>query len=531
MRRRLHRSWFALAIATALIGAAACGGSSSGGGGGTTGGKTGNSAKGTVILGTTDQIQSLDPAAAYDLPSWTVIYNVYQTPLSVPPGTSNIAPQASSCKWQGTTKYICTMLPNQKFSNGDAVTAADVVYSINRVLKIKSATGPASLFAPMKSVTSSGDTVTFTLTAPDAAWPYVLTTAAAAIVDPKVFPADKLLTGSGIVGSGPYKLTSYTPNQVAEFTPNPNYGGTDKLSNSKFIVKYEQDASTLVSDAQQGAVDIAYRTLSPTQLIALKNSSGLSLVQGKGIEIRYVVFNEKLQPGTSAAQKLAVRKAAAMLVDRSSIASNVYRGTVKPLYSIIPQGLAGATTAFQSAYGSSPNVAQAKSVLSAAGIKTPIPLTLWYNVNHYNDTDLANELQRELNNGGLFNVKLQSAEWATYQNAALKDQYPSFLFGWFPDYPDPDDYTGPFFPCKTAFLNDHYCNPQVDKLISAEEASTNTSTRVQDFAQLQTILAKDVPLIPIWQGGQVAAVRSGVTGVQSTLDPSYTFRFWLIGKS
>jgi peptide/nickel transport system substrate-binding protein len=48
---------------------------------------------------------------------------------------------------------------------------------------------------------------------------------------------------------------------------------------------------------------------------------------------------------------------------------------------------------------------------------------------------------------------------------------------------------------------------------------------------MQTILAKDVPVIPIWQGGQVAAVHSGVTGVQSTLDPSYTFRFWLVGKS
>jgi peptide/nickel transport system substrate-binding protein len=48
---------------------------------------------------------------------------------------------------------------------------------------------------------------------------------------------------------------------------------------------------------------------------------------------------------------------------------------------------------------------------------------------------------------------------------------------------------------------------------------------------MQDVLAEDVPVIPIWQGGQVAAVQSGVTGVASTLDPSYTFRFWLVGKS
>jgi peptide/nickel transport system substrate-binding protein len=511
--------------------AAACGSSSSGGNSPSSGGSSNSPAGGTVILGTTDTIVSADPAGAYDLPSWTLMYNVYQTLLSVPPGTSNIEPSAATCAFHGKTTYVCTLKPGQTFSNGDPVTGADVVFSFNRVLKINSPNGPASLFAPMKKVTASGNTITFTLNGPDATWPYILTTAAGAIVDSKVFSPTKLQSDAKVIGSGPYQLASYTPNQLAEFTPNPHYGGTDELANSKFIVKYEQDASTLVSDAQQGSVDIAYRTLSPTELSALKGTSGLSLVEGKGIEIRYLTFNENLMPGSNTAQKLAIRQAAAQVVNRQSIAGNVYRGTVQPLYSIVPQGLNGATTALQSAYGASPNVAKAKSTLAAAGVKTPVPVTLWYNVNHYNDADLATELERELNASGLFKVKLQTSEWATYSKAALSDEYGVFLFGWFPDYPDADDYTGPFFPCKTAFLNDHYCNPKVDNLISAEEASTNASQRQTDFAKMQTLLAHDVPVVPIWQGGQVAAVRSGVTGVQSTLDPSYTFRFWLVGKS
>ncbi|HEX3707306.1 MAG TPA: ABC transporter substrate-binding protein [Mycobacteriales bacterium] len=511
------------------LAAVACGSGSSGGSGPSTGG--GGAAKGTVVLGTTDTIVSADPAGSYDLASWTLQYNVYQTLLGVPPGTSDIAPQAANCQFNGNTTYVCKLIAGQAFSNGDPVTADDVVYSFNRVLKINDPSGPGSLFAPMKSVTASGNTVTFTLKAPDATWPDVLTTAAASIVDKNVFPADKLLADDKVVGSGPYQLSTYTPNQLAEFTPNPHYGGTDHLSNAKFIVKYEQDASTLVSDAQSGAVDIAYRTLSPTQLQALQGSSGISLEQGKGIEIRYLVFNERLGPGTNDAHGLAIRQAAAQVVDRSTIASQVYRSTVQPLYSIVPQGLNGATEALKTAYGASPDVAKAKQTLTAAGVTTPVPLTLWYNVNHYNDADLATELMRELNASGLFNVKLQTAEWATYDKAALSDSYGAFLFGWFPDYPDADDYTGPFFPCKTAFLNDHYCNAKVDSLIAAEEASTNAAQRLDDFAQMQTQLATDVPLIPLWQGGQVAAVHSGVTGVQGTLDPAYDFRFWLVGKS
>jgi peptide/nickel transport system substrate-binding protein len=512
-----------------VIGAAACGSGSSGGTASPGGGPADTNA--TVVLGTTDTIVSADPAGSYDLPSWTLQYNVFQTLLQVPPGTSDIAPSAAKCDFHGKTTYVCTLVPGQAFSNGDPVTADDVVYSFNRVIDINSPNGPASLFAPMKSVTASGNTVTFKLKAPDATWPDVLTTAAASIVDKSVFPAKKLLADDKVIGSGPYQLSSYTPNQLAEFTPNPHYGGSAHLNNSKFVVKYEQDASTLVSDAQSGQVDIAYRTLSPTQLSALENSSGLSLAKGAGIEIRYLVFNQKLQPGDTAAQKLAIRKAAAQVIDRASIASSAYRDTVTPLYSIIPQGLNGATEALKTEYGATPDVAKAKAALEAAGVTTPVSLTLWYNVNHYNDADLATELMRQLNASGLFDVKLQTAEWATYDKAALTDTYGAFLFGWFPDYPDADDYTGPFFPCKTSFLNDHYCNPQVDQLISKEQASTSDTERNQTFAQMQTLLAQDVPLIPIWQGGQVAAVRDGVTGVAGTLDPAYDFRFWLVGKS
>jgi peptide/nickel transport system substrate-binding protein len=523
---------FGVIVGTLAIGAVACGSGSSGGSSPSSGGSPSSSAaSGTVVMGTTDQIVSADPAGSYDLASWTVQYNVFQQLVEVPPGTSDVAPEAADCAFQDTTTYVCTMKSGQVFSNGDPVTAQDVVYSFNRVLKINSPTGPASLFAPMKTVTASGDKVTFTLTAADAAWPYVLTTAAGSIVDPKVFPADKLLPDAQVVGSGPYELSNYTANQLAEFTPNPHYGGADQLANSKFIVKYEQDASTLVSDAQSGGVDIAYRTLSPTQLQALQGSNGITLDQGKGIEIRYMVFNEKLGPGTADAKGLAVRQAVAESIDRSTIASQVYRGTVSPAYSIVPQGLNFATDGLKTKYGADPSLAKAKATLAAAGITSPVSFTLWYNVNHYNDGDLATELMRELNATGLFNVKLQTAEWATYEKSALSDGYGVYLFGWFPDYPDADDYTEPFFICNKDFLDDHYCSQQVDKDLTAEEGTNDSAKRAQAFADMQTQLANDVPVVPIWQGGQVAAVGTGVTGVQSTLDPSYTFRFWLVGKS
>ncbi len=90
---------------------------------------------------------------------------------------------------------------------------------------------------------------------------------------------------------------------------------------------------------EQGDVDVAYRSLSPTDLEDLKSAEGVNVVQGEGAEIRYLNFNLDLQPGDDDAQKLAIRQAVAQTIDRQSIVDNVYNGTVKPLYSMIPASL------------------------------------------------------------------------------------------------------------------------------------------------------------------------------------------------
>lgn len=388
----------------------------------------------------------------------------------------------------------------------------------------------------MKSVTATDPTtVTFTLNAPNATWPYVLTTGAGAIVDEKVFPADKLLPDDQIIGSGPYTLTKYTPGQQAVFGLDKNYSGDDKISNGGFIVQYFQQPSALKLAIEGGSIDVAYRSLAPTDIKSLQgeSSKGVQVVSGNGTEIRYLVFNLKTQPGSNDAQKQAIRQAVAYTINRQDIATNVYNGTVDPLYSIIPAGLLGHTEAFKDAYGAAPDLAKAKAVLTAAGVTTPIPLTIWWTPTHYGavSADEYTEIQRQLNASGLFKVTLQSSEWSTYNKAFTTDQYAVFQLGWFPDYPDADDYTAPFYLCNKEFMNNHYCNNQVDSLIAQEEASTDQATRETAFAKIQSLTATDAPLIPVWQGKQVGVIRTGVTGVQETFDPSFTFRFWLVGKS
>ncbi len=514
----------AVVFATAALGVslAACGSDS---------GSSGGSSD-TIIRGTTDQPISLDPAGMYDLPSYDIAYNVYQNLVQFPPGETKPVPEAAeSCKFTDDTTYECTMRKDNVFSDGSTLDAEDVVFSFERNIKIADPNGASSLLANMKSIEAPDkDTVVFNLAEPDATWPSVLATASFAIVPSDSFPADKLQADDQVIGSGRYTVEQYEPGQQTVMQANDKYTGEDPAQTQTAILQYFDKASALKLAVEQGDVDVAYRSLSPTDLEDLKSADGVNVVQGEGAEIRYLNFNLDLQPGDTDAEKLAIRQAVAQVIDRESIASNVYNDTVKPLYSMIPSSLPYHTDAFKTKYGE-PSADAAKQILDDAGVRTPVPLEVWWTPSHYGPSsgDEYAEIKRQLDESGLFDVTLKSTEWNQYSEAAFTDKYPQFQLGWFPDYPDPDDYVGNFLS-NTSFLNIHYDNPEVQKLLAEEKASTDDATRQQAFERIQEISAEDAPNIPIWEGDQVAAVRDGVNGVEDTFDPAFIFRFWLITK-
>lgn len=521
-----------LAVGLALV-IAGCGGNGEEGGGqgADTGAEEGGGG-GTIIRGTTDQPVSYDPAGAYDLPSYDVIYSVYQNLLAISPGGNE--PQgevAESCAFNGETTYECKLKPGLKFSDGSPLDSEDVKFSFERNVEIADPNGAASLISNMDKIEAPDpQTVVFTLKEPDATFPFVLTVASFAIV-PDTYPAKELQKSDQVIGSGRYTVASYKPGQQTVLEKNAQYTGDAPAKNDRAIIQYFDKASALKLAVEQGDVDIAYRSLSPTDLEALRDADGLRIVEGNGTEIRYLVFNIKLQPGENEEQKKAIRQAVAQTIDRGAIAENVYNGTVEPLYSMVPQGLQFASKAFAERYGEAPDVDAARQTLEGAGVETPVSLELWWTPSHYGPTsgDEYVEIKNQLEQSELFKVRLRSTEWNQYSEAAFTDKYPQYQLGWFPDYPDAHNYTASFYS-KDSFLNIHYDNDEMEKLLDQEAASTDERVRAEAFQKIQEIGAEDVPTLPIWQGKQVAAVREGVEGVEDTFDPSFVFRYWLISK-
>ena len=355
MTRVSRRIVAVLGVVVIGVGLAACGSDSGDSGGGDTD---------TIIRGTTDLPVSLDPAGAYDLPSYDIIYNVYQNLVQFPPGETKPLPEAAeSCEFTDDVTYECKMRADNVFSDGSTLDAEDVVFSFERNVKIADPNGASSLLANMKSIEAKGsDTVVFNLAEPDATWPSVLATASFAIVPSDSFPADKLQDDASVIGSGRYTVEQYTPGQQTVLQGNSEYKGEDPAQTNTAIIQYFDKASALKLALEEGSVDVAYRSLSPTDLEDLESADGVSVVQGEGAEIRYLNFNLDLQPGDDDAQKLAIRQAVAQTIDRQSIVDNVYNGTVKPLYSMIPASLPYQTESFKDAYGESPDVDAATKI-------------------------------------------------------------------------------------------------------------------------------------------------------------------------
>jgi peptide/nickel transport system substrate-binding protein len=484
-----------------------------------------------IVVGTTSAPSVLDPAGAWD-GSWELFRNIYQTLMYFPPSSSFPKPDAAQqCSFtdHASTVYRCTLRKGLTFSNGHPLTSKAVKFSIKRIFTIDAKAGPAGLLGSLDHIeTPNSRTVVFHLKRSDATFPFVLSTPATAIVDPQVYPGDSLLKGDKIAGSGPYGLADYKDREKAVLKKNGHYLGPAQMKNDGVTIRYFHNSDDMVKALKHKDIDVIYRGLTPSEIggfqkAGAEGSDAIELNEMVGTEIRYLVFN----PKDKWAGNKAVRKAVAQLIDRKALVRNVYHHTADALYSMVPATITGHTTAFYDVYGD-PSRSKAQAILRDAGIDQKVPLTLWYTTDRYGTTMKAEfqELQRQLDGSGLFDVTIKGKPWKEFSKAYSQGRYPVFGRGWFPDFPDPDNYISPFVGEKNA-LGTPYDNTKLtDDLLPASRKQADRAKTADDFAQAQHIIAEDARLLPLWQGKVYVAARKDIAGVEGCLDPSTIMMMW-----
>nr|WSX50176.1 ABC transporter substrate-binding protein [Streptomyces sp. NBC_00974] len=482
-----------------------------------------------IRVGTSDVVSSLDPAGAYDAGSWALFSNVYQSLLTIRSGSDTPVPDAaSSCKFVGDKliTYQCELRPDVKFSSGRAVTGEDVKFSFDRIKAINSDQGPAPLFNTLASVKAEGNTITFNLSAGDATFPFKIATGAASIVDKDKYPAKALREDEKVDGSGPFTLAAYVSGTSAELKPNTSYKGQGKVSKSPVTVRYYKDSAELEQAWKDHGIEVAHRDMPPAVLAALNPGLEDTRYQASGgTETRSMVFN--VRAGSPVAQP-AVRQAVAAVLDRSKLAGEVYKGTVTPLYSLVPAGIAAHNTPFFDAWPS-PNGAAAKKLFKDAGITTSVAITLGVNVRGSNVAE-AEEIKKQLESTGLFHVTIKPVEkWADFQKGYAAGEYDAYTIGWIADFPDADNFLAPLVGADSS-MNNGYSDKTVDELITRTQSFSDRGAAANDFRDLQKLVAQQVPMLPIWQKKDYVMYREAVTGAQFLSDGTGVWRLWQLNR-
>ncbi len=481
-----------------------------------------------IVIGVTDKVTDLDPANAYDFFTWEILSNVMEGLVKYKPGTLEIVPGlAESWEVKDDGKvWVFKLRDNLKFADGTPLTAKDVKRSIERVMNING--DPAWLVTSFVEKVEAPDdrTVVFYLKQPTSFFLALVATPPYFPVHPDYSPTS-IDSDQTAGGAGPYKIVKFVRDEEIVLEANPNYYG-DPPKTKRIVVKFFRDASSLRLALENGEIDIAWRTLRPTDIEYFKGKEGFKVVEVPGSFIRYICLNVRVSPTNN---KL-VRQALAAALDRKEIIDVVLRGAGEPLYSLVPNGMWSHIDAFKK-YGDA-NLDLAKQLLSQAGFSedNKLKIELWYTPTHYGDTeaDIAQLLKSQWEKTGLIEVEIKSAEWGTYVDYIRNGRLSVYLLGWYPDYLDPDDYLTPFLHSEAnSWSGTGYANETVDKLLEEAQRLTNQEDRAKLYEQVQEILAEDVPYIPIFQGRLYIVARSNVEGIVPS--PTMLFYYATLYKS
>jgi peptide/nickel transport system substrate-binding protein len=484
----------------------------------------------TIIIGTTDKIADLDPAQAYDFFTWEVLQNEAEGLMKYIPGGTDLTfglAQSYNVSADGLV-YVFNLKPNLKFNDGTPLNASDVKRSLDRVITIQG--DPAWLVADfVQSVTVLNETaVQITLKTPVSYFTALLATPPSFVVSAN-YSNVHYDSDNKAGGCGPYRIVNWTRDQTLYLEANPYYYNTSQPLTKNIVIKFYSSATTMRLDLEAGNIDVAWKSINPVDLASLQANANLTVLAVPGPVIRYMVLNEF--PSSAPINNPLVRQAIAVALNRTDICSSVYLNTQAPLYTMIPIGMWSHTDVFQTKFGVGPNMTLAQSLLQQAGYTTnnKAVIDFWYTPSHYGDleADLAQKIKVQLENTGLITVNIHSAEWTTYQSNSRTDVMPVSLFGWYPDFIDPDDYSTPFWSWPANhWLGNSYNDSAMIALLANAQILTSQDARAAQYVIAQNMSATECFTIPIMQGQLTMAAKTGIGGI--VLDPTSTFRYYLL---
>ncbi|MCX7593872.1 MAG: ABC transporter substrate-binding protein [Fischerella sp.] len=503
-----------------------------------------DSGNGRITIGTTQKPRTLDPADAYELASLWLVYNMSDRLYTYESGNTEIKPQLAATLPEVSQDGLTYTIPLRQgvvFHDGTPFNAEAMAFSIRRFIENKGK--PAFLLADVvQSVKATGEyELTIKLKKPFAAFPALLAFSGVCPVSPKAYEiGEGKFNPNNFIGTGPYRLAKFGPDSL-KFDVFEQYWG-EKPANKGINVQIFSSGVNLYNAFRKKAVDVAYLSMDPDQirsLVASAKKGAWQAIPNQGNVVSYLAINRNQKP----VDNPAVRQAIAAMINRPLLYERVLYGQAEALYSLIPTAFKDYQPVFKEQYGDG-NIQKAKELLAKAGFSkdNPAKVEVWYPSSSPTRSLAAIVLKAlaKKTMDGILQFEVNTVESTTAFKNIAKGLYPTFLLDWYPDFLDADNYIQPFLACErgspekgcedggSQSQGSFYYSQQMNQLIDKQRQEQNPEARKKIFAEIQDILAQDVPYVPLWQSKDYVFAQTGISGVQ--LDPTQNLIYKNIKK-
>jgi peptide/nickel transport system substrate-binding protein len=453
------------------------------------------SAENIVTMNTVQIFGTIDPAKISDYTDYMAAVNLYDALISVDAKGNLIPELAESWTVSDDAREVTFKLrADAKFSDGTPVTAADVVYSVDRLLRINQ--GPATMFigilAPGAVTAVDDQTVKFTLSKTFS--PFLTTVPAIFIVNSKVAEANKgsddgqTWFATNVAGAGAYTLKEWDRGAKMTIVRNKDYykgWGDGPIDEVRWVIT--NDEATVRSMAASGELTMTSQYQSPETYKALEGMGRFNIVTEPTTTAFYLKLNSKVAP----TDDVHIRRAIALATDYKTIKDVIFPGG--DMNGPLPSGFAEFYDSSLAAPVYDLEAAKAE-VAQSKYAGSPIEITLGYVAGTKFEEEISLLMQANLEQIG-FKVTQQADPWNRVTEIAGKPETTpavnQIFFG--PTYPSPDSMFYSQYHSKSAgtWMSMEWINdPAIDKLIDDARSTGDIAKQAEHYKELQKKLVE-----------------------------------------
>ena len=498
-----------------------------------------------LLRGNGAEPESIDPHLATGAPDGQIICSLIEGLIAYHKTDDNIPEPGLAEKWESSDNsriWRFHMRENAKWSNGEPVQANDFIYSYNRVLSASLASEYAPLLYVMKNAkefhsgvisdfTKVGvkaidqRTIEFTLTGPTPHFANMLKHATWFPVHKDTIENHGGMTNrvsswtraGNYVGTGPFILEEWVPNQIIKVKKNPHYWDADNVELEAIYFFPISNIHTENRSFLNGQLHIT----NELPFEAIDDFKDQPIYRNDPfMSVYYYMINTTKPP----LNDIRVRQALSLAIDRKSITEDITRRGETPATGYTPPGFEN----YESPNVLKYNPREAKTLLAEAGFPNGegFPMQQILFNNHAGHQAIAEAIQQMWKENLNIDVELYNQEWKVYLETRNRMDYSIARAGWSGDYMDPDTFLHIWKTEENDSLNDTgWSNTLFDGHLEAANQSDALEERYKHLVEAETILLNELPNIPIYWYTRPFLIDTRVRGWEPKLLDNRNFKY------